>query len=193
VTALLIVLALGFRLFFREPFFLAYNSLGKASSRQPMNVAVITISDTVASGKRQDASGPAVVARCKDLKWTVSVTRVLPDDPAQIQALLRQLADEDGLDLILSTGGTGVGPRDSTPEATEAIADRLVPGMSEEMRRKGLEHTPRAILSRGVAAIRGTTLILNLPGSPKGAVESLDAVAALLPHSIQIIHGARHD
>ena len=158
-----------------------------------MNVAVITISDTVANGKGQDASGPAVVARCKELNWMVSATHILPDEPAQIQVLLRQLADEQQIDLILTTGGTGVGPRDSTPEATQAVAERLIPGMSEQMRRKGLEHTPRAILSRGIAAIRGTTLILNLPGSPRGAVESLDAVAALLPHSIQIIHGARHD
>jgi len=158
-----------------------------------MNVAVITISDTVASGKRQDASGPAVVARCKDLNWTVASTHVLPDDPAQIQWLLRELSDDNTVDLIVTTGGTGLGPRDSTPEATQAVADRLVPGMAEEMRRKGLARTPRAILSRGVAAIRRSTLILNLPGSPKGAVESLDAVAELLPHSIQIIHGARHD
>jgi molybdenum cofactor synthesis domain-containing protein len=158
-----------------------------------MNVAIITISDTVSSGERQDASGSALFARCKELDFTVVSTHLLPDDPAQIQSLLLKLADEQSVDVILTTGGTGLGPRDSTPEATQAIADRLVPGMSEEMRRKGLEHTPRAMLSRGVAAIRRTTLILNLPGSPKGAVESLDAVAALLPHSIQIIHGARHD
>ena len=158
-----------------------------------MNVAIITISDTVASGERQDASGPAVAARCQELKFTVESTHTLPDDPAQIRSLLSKLADAQNIDVILTTGGTGIGPRDSTPEATQAIAERLVPGMAEEMRRKGLAHTPRAILSRGVAAIRGSTLILNLPGSPKGAVESLDAVAALLPHSVQIIHGARHD
>jgi molybdenum cofactor synthesis domain-containing protein len=158
-----------------------------------MNVAIITISDTVSRGERQDASGPALFARCKELDFTVVSTHLLPDDPAQIQSLLLKLADEQSVDVILTTGGTGLGPRDSTPEATQAIADRLVPGISEEMRRKGLEHTPRAMLSRGVAAIRRTTLILNLPGSPKGAVESLDAVAVLLPHSIQIIHGARHD
>jgi molybdopterin adenylyltransferase len=158
-----------------------------------MNVAIITISDTVASGERQDASGPAVAARCQELKFTVVSSHVLPDDPAQIQTLLSKLADEQNLDVILTTGGTGIGPRDSTPEATQAIAQRLVPGMAEEMRRKGLVHTPRAILSRGVAAIRRSTLILNLPGSPKGAAESLDAVAALLPHAVQIIHGARHD
>ena len=158
-----------------------------------MNVAIITISDTVASGERQDASGPAVAARCQELKFTVESTHTLPDDPAQIGSLLSKLADAQNIDVILTTGGTGIGPRDSTPEATQSIAERLVPGMAEEMRRKGLAHTPRAILSRGVAAIRGSTLILNLPGSPKGAVESLDAVAALLPHSVQIIHGARHD
>jgi molybdenum cofactor synthesis domain-containing protein len=158
-----------------------------------MNVAIITVSDTVASGERQDASGPAVAARCQELEFNVESTHTLPDDPAQIRSLLSKLADAQNIDVILTTGGTGIGPRDSTPEATQAIAERLVPGMAEEMRRKGLAHTPRAILSRGVAAIRGSTLILNLPGSPKGAVESLDAVAALLPHSVQIIHGARHD
>jgi molybdopterin adenylyltransferase len=158
-----------------------------------MNVAIITVSDTVASGERQDASGPAVAARCQELKFTVESMHTLPDDPAQIRSLLSKLADAQNIDVILTTGGTGIGPRDSTPEATQAIAERLVPGMAEEMRRKGLAHTPRAILSRGVAAIRGSTLILNLPGSPKGAVESLDAVAALLPHAVQIIHGARHD
>jgi len=158
-----------------------------------MNVAIITISDTVASGERQDASGPAVAARCQELKFTIVSSHVLPDDPAQIQTLLSKLADQQNVDVILTTGGTGIGPRDSTPEATQAIAERLVPGMAEEMRRKGLTHTPRAILSRGVAAIRCMTLILNLPGSPKGAVESLEAIAALLPHSVQIIHGARHD
>ena len=158
-----------------------------------MNVAIITISDTVASGERQDASGPAVAARCQELKFTVESTHTLPDDPSQIRSLLSKLADAQNIDVILTTGGTGIGPRDSTPEATQAIAERLVPGMAEEMRRKGLAHTPRAILSRGVAAIRGSTLILNLPGSTKGAVESLEAVAALLPHAVQIIHGARHD
>ena len=158
-----------------------------------MNVAIITVSDTVASGERQDASGPALAARCQELKFTVESTHTLPDDPAQIRSLLSKLADAQNIDVILTTGGTGIGPRDSTPEATQAIAERLVPGMAEEMRRKGLAHTPRAILSRGVAAIRGRTLILNLPGSPKGAVESLDAVAVLLPHSVQIMHGARHD
>jgi molybdopterin adenylyltransferase len=158
-----------------------------------MKIVVVTISDSVARGERQDASGPAVVARCKELGWPVELTHLVADDAFQIQTILKRLADEEKVDLILTTGGTGLGPRDVTPEATEAIADKMVPGFAEEMRRKGLEKTPRAILSRSSAAIRGTTLILNFPGSPKGAVESLDAIAPLIVHSIQIIHGARHD
>jgi molybdenum cofactor synthesis domain-containing protein len=158
-----------------------------------MKIAVITISDSVAQGERQDASGPAVVARCQELGWTVSSTHLVPDDACQIQTILRRLADEEKVDMILTTGGTGLGPRDVTPEAVQAIADKMIPGFAEEMRRKGLEKTPRAILSRSCAAIRGTTLILSFPGSPKGAVESLDAIAPLIIHSVQIIHGARHD
>ena len=158
-----------------------------------MKIAVITISDTVARGEREDASGPALVTRCQELGWPVDSTHLVADDTSQIQSTLRRLADEEQMDVILTAGGTGLGPRDVTPEATQAIADKMIPGFAEQMRRSGLEKTPRAILSRSSAAIRGATLILNFPGSPKGAVESLDAVAALIPHAIQIIHGARHD
>jgi molybdenum cofactor synthesis domain-containing protein len=97
------------------------------------------------------------------------------------------------VDVIATTGGTGIGPRDNTPEATQAIADRIIPGIAEEMRRKGLEKTPTAVLSRAIAGTRHKTLILNLPGSPQGAVESLEAVAHLLPHAVHVLHGARHD
>ncbi len=163
------------------------------SDLSPLRVAVITISDSVSSGKSEDKSGPAVIARCRELGWEIKSSLVIPDDPPSIREQLRELADSGRLDLILTTGGTGLSPRDSTPEATMAIADRLIPGFAEEMRRKGMEKTPRAILSRAVAAVRNKSLIINLPGSPKGAVESLDALADLLPHSIAIIHGARHD
>ena len=158
-----------------------------------LRVAVITISDSVSSGKSEDKSGPAVIGRCRELGWEIKSSLIIPDDPPSIREQLRELADSGRVDLILTTGGTGVGPRDSTPEATIAIADRLIPGFAEEMRRKGMEKTPRAILSRAIAAVRHKSLILNLPGSPKGAVESLDALADLLPHSIAIIHGARHE
>lgn len=163
------------------------------SDPSSLRVAVITISDSVSSGKSEDRSGPAVIARCRKLGWEIKSSLIIPDDPPSIRQQLRELADSGRLDLILTTGGTGLSPRDSTPEATMAIADRLIPGFAEEMRRKGMERTPRAILSRAVAAVRNKSLILNLPGSPKGAVESLDALADLLPHSIAIIHGARHD
>ena len=163
------------------------------TSPTSLRVAVITISDSVSSGKSEDKSGPAVIARCRELGWEIKSSLVIPDDPPSIREQLRELADSGRVDLILTTGGTGLSPRDSTPEATMAIADRLVPGFAEEMRRKGMEKTPRAILSRAVAAVRHRSLILNLPGSPKGAVDSLDALADLLPHSIAIIHGARHE
>ena len=164
-----------------------------ADNPTPLRVAVITISDSVSAGKSEDKSGPAVVARCRELGWEIKSSLVIPDDPPSIREQLREFADSGRVDLILTTGGTGLSPRDSTPEATIAVADRLVPGFAEEMRRKGMEKTPRAILSRAVAAVRHKSLILNLPGSPKGAVESLDALADLLPHSVAIIHGARHD
>ncbi|MFZ0582333.1 MAG: MogA/MoaB family molybdenum cofactor biosynthesis protein [Candidatus Acidiferrales bacterium] len=157
-----------------------------------MRVAILTVSDSVASQKHQDSSGPAVAGRCRDLGWQIAHTSVLPDDRDAIAAFLKTTADAKETDLILTTGGTGVGPRDVTPEATIAAAERLIPGFAEQMRAEGLKKTPRAILSRAVAAIRGTTIIVNLPGSPRGAVESLDAIASLLPHAIEVLHGARH-
>jgi len=158
-----------------------------------MRVAVLTISDTVASGERVDLSGPAVVQRCRELGWEVTSCLKCSDDPDQVRSHLRQLADSRKADLILTTGGTGLGPRDNTPEATLEIGEKVVPGLAEEMRRRGAELTPTAILSRGVAVLRQRSIILNLPGSPKGAVESLDALAQLLPHAIRVLHGARHD
>lgn len=158
-----------------------------------MRVAVLTVSDSVSKGQREDLSGPAVIAFCRGLGWEVTSSLRLPDDPASLRENLRQLADSGRVDLVVTTGGTGIGPRDNTPEATQAVADRVLPGIAEEMRRKGLEKTPTSVLSRSVAATRGKTLIVNLPGSPKGAVESLEAVAHLLPHAVHVLHGARHD
>ena len=158
-----------------------------------LRVAVLTISDSVASGERVDLSGPAVVQRCRELGWEVSSSQKCSDDPEQVRSHLRKLADSRQVDLVLTTGGTGLGPRDNTPEATLEVGEKVIPGLAEQMRRKGAELTPTAVLSRGVAVVRHRSLILNLPGSPKGAVESLDALADLLPHAIHVLHGARHD
>ncbi|MGB2676077.1 MAG: MogA/MoaB family molybdenum cofactor biosynthesis protein [Candidatus Acidiferrum sp.] len=158
-----------------------------------MRVAILTISDSVARGERMDLSGPALVQRCRELGWEVNATLRCSDDPGNVRSQLRQLADSKRVDLLLTTGGTGLGPRDNTPEATLDVAERNIPGLAEEMRRRGVEKTPTALLSRGVVVARHRTLILNLPGSPKGAVEALDAIAHLLPHALEVLHGARHD
>jgi molybdopterin adenylyltransferase len=157
-----------------------------------MRVSVLTISDSVAAGKAEDRSGPSVIARCRELGWNIVASAVRADDRPAIETFLKEAADSNEVDLILTTGGTGLGPRDITPEATEAVVDRLIPGFPERMRAAGIAKTPRAVLSRGAAGIRGEAMIINLPGSPTGAVESLDVIADLLPHAVSVIHGARH-
>jgi molybdopterin adenylyltransferase len=158
-----------------------------------MRVSVLTISDSVAAGKAEDRSGPSVIARCRELGWTIVSSAVLADDRAAIEHFLKEAADSSDADVILTTGGTGLGPRDITPEATAAVVERMIPGFSEHMRAAGAQKFPRAVLSRGAAGIRGKTIIINLPGSPKGAVESLDVIAELLPHAVSVVHGARHE
>jgi molybdopterin adenylyltransferase len=158
-----------------------------------MRVAILTISDSSSRGERADRSGPSVRERCANLGWQVVSESVLSDDRAKISAALKQIADSGAVELILTTGGTGLGPRDVTPEATSEICERIVPGLAELMRERGRQSTPRAALSRAVAGTRGSTLIVNLPGSPKGAIESLNAIADLLPHAAEVMRGARHD
>jgi molybdenum cofactor synthesis domain-containing protein len=158
-----------------------------------MRVAILTISDSVSRGTHKDASGPNLRERCAQLGWEVVSEELLPDEPVEIRERLVALADAGTTDLILTTGGTGIGPRDSTPEATAEACQKLLPGISEVMRQEGRKKTPRAALSRAVAGVRGRVLIVNLPGSPRGAIESLDAVADLLPHALQVLGGARHD
>lgn len=156
-----------------------------------MRVAIVTVSDSAARGEREDRSGPAVSHRCSALGWQIAEPHLVNDDLEALGALLIKLSGS--VDLILTTGGTGIGPRDITPEATVAVGERIIPGFGEKMRQTGGAHFPRAYLARQVAVVRGSTLIVNLPGSPKGAVESLDAVAELIPHALDVLKGARHD
>ncbi len=148
---------------------------------------MLTVSDSCARGDRKDASGPAVAQLLQQLHFSVTVREVVPDDPIQIQNLLIRLARE--VRFVVTTGGTGIAPRDVTPEATVAVCDRLLLGVAEQMRSEGTKKTPLAALSRGVCGVRGCALILNLPGSPAGAVESLQAVAGLIPHAVDLLSG----
>ena len=157
-----------------------------------IRVGVLTVSDRSARGVRVDLGGPAVAeAALAQLPGaSVAERAVVPDDRAAITARLIEWADGLGLDLVLTTGGTGFAPRDVTPEATLDAIERLAPGLAEAMRAASLRVTPHAMLSRAVAGIRGRTLIINLPGSPKGAVENLAAIAPVLPHAIELLREA---
>lgn len=153
-----------------------------------MKAWVLTISDSSFAGLRVDISGPAVQARLEELGWTV-LSDILPDDHNAIAARLAELADSGNADAIFTTGGTGVALRDVTPEATLSILERELPGFGEVMRMEGRKATRFAVLSRAVAGTRGRTCIVNLPGSPKGAIESLNTIVELVPHVVDLLSG----
>lgn len=150
--------------------------------------AVLTLSDQGATGLREDTSGPAIRERLAELGISVSEHAIQSDDPNQIVSRLQEWIAQD-MDLIVTTGGTGFGPRDNTPEATRQVIERDAPGLAELMRAEGLRKTPMAALSRGLCGIAGRTLIVNLPGSERAVRENLDALAPVLPHALQLIAG----
>jgi molybdenum cofactor synthesis domain-containing protein len=158
-----------------------------------MKVAILVLSDKGARGEREDTSGPALEQWLARQGAKVMHTELIPDDQELIEVKLMGWADSGALDLLLTCGGTGVSPRDVTPDATLRVVERVIPGFGEEMRRKSLEKTPNALISRAVAGIRGRSLIVNLPGSPKGAIENLEAVWPAIPHAVAKIQGDKSD
>jgi len=154
-----------------------------------MRVAVLTISDKGSRGEREDVSGKVIVEKLESLGGEIVHREIIPDELDMIAQRLRYLADELNADLVLTTGGTGLSPRDVTPEATKAVIDREAPGFAEAMRQMSLQITPRAMLSRAVSGVRKRTLIINLPGSPKAVEECLEVILPALPHGIEILRG----
>jgi len=154
-----------------------------------IRAAVVTVSDKGYAGEREDTSGPLLAGLLQEAGVEVVTQTIVPDEPAQIQETLAHLVDELELDLVVTTGGTGFTPRDRTPEATRAVIDREAPGLAEVLRWEGYRRTPLAVLSRGIAGLRGRTLIINLPGSPKAVREGMEVLAPILPHAVRMARG----
>jgi len=160
---------------------------------RPIRSAVVTVSDTSYSGEREDVSGPLLCTLVGEMGADLVRQVVVPDERGEIVAMLVNLADAMALDLVITTGGTGLTPRDVTPEATRAVITREVPGLAEVLRFQGYHHTELAVISRGVAGLRGRTLIINLPGNPKAVQQGMETLAPILPHAVQMIRGEDTD
>jgi molybdenum cofactor synthesis domain-containing protein len=154
-----------------------------------LSAGILTISDRGWRGEREDRSGEAIKQLLAALDTQLVRYEIVPDEKEIISQKLIQWSDNEGIDLIITTGGTGLSPRDVTPEATSAVVERVVPGFAEAMRAESLKKTPMAVLSRGVAGIRGSSLIINLPGSPKAVRECLEVILPALPHAIEVLKG----
>jgi len=162
---------------------------GKQGDMEAIRAGVVTVSDKGYAGEREDASGPLLADLLREMGAEVVSQVIVPDEQADIAQVLAALADEARVDLVVTTGGTGPAPRDVTPEATQAVIDREMPGLAEVLRSEGYHKTPLAVISRGVAGIRGQTLIVNLPGSPRAVREGMETLAPILPHAIKMLRG----
>ena len=154
-----------------------------------LTAGILTVSDSASEGRREDESGSVLLAGLEEMGFEVKARAILPDEADEIRKVLIEWADREALGLVVTTGGTGPGPRDVTPEATRSVMERELPGIAEALRIKGLEHTPFAMLSRGVAGIRRRTLIVNLPGSPKAVRQGLEILRPVLVHAVRKVQG----
>jgi len=157
-----------------------------------IKVAVLTISDSCTEGNREDVSGQTIIDMLPEDAFEICEKKIVADDHEKIVNVLKSFSDEQGIDVVLTTGGTGLGPRDVTPEATASVCERMAPGFSEILRVEGFKKTTKAILSRGVAGVRKNSLIVNLPGSPKAVRECLEIILDVIPHAVKMMRGGGH-